>query len=302
MTGRRTHLIIAGVPKAGTTALFEYLAQHPEVYPSRVRETDFFKESGRDLADYEEQFRGATSQRYLLESTPGYVAGGQVIAERVQAALGRPRILVSLRDPVDRFVSHYRMKVRSGAYGDATPSLDAFVEQALSPDASGPPANALRAGAYADRVSTWLDVFEQDMHVVFFDDLRHDVRTVVLDVCGWLDLDTEPVATFDLSPRNSGVRFRSRAVASAAQRLSHRLRPVFQRHPGMRGPLRSAHRRLNGADPDLPADVDAAAACARLAAHYADGNARLAHVLRQAGHDDLPAWLDTGRAPAPSRP
>ena len=40
---RLPNLVIAGVPKAGTTSLFNYLAQHPDICPSDVKETRYFE-------------------------------------------------------------------------------------------------------------------------------------------------------------------------------------------------------------------------------------------------------------------
>lgn len=288
MTLERSHLVIAGVPKAGTTSLFEYLAQHPDVYPSIIRQTAFFKQPG-DLEDYLANFRGATDERWLMESTPGYLARGREVAERIRSTLDTPRVVVSLRDPVDRFVSHYRMKLRADALGARPPSLAQYVEDAVTGSDTAA-ANTLRLGAYADHVTAWHDVFGDSLHIVFFDRLADEPRAVLRELCEWLGIDPAPVAEFDLSPRNRGVRHRSRLVADLAQRASWRLRPFFQRFPATRGILRSLHHVVNGAEPDAVRLDDTAAARQRLEDWYRPSNERLVALLR-GGDRPLPAWL-----------
>jgi hypothetical protein len=288
------HLVIAGVPKAGTTSLFEYLAQHPDVHPSRVRQTAFFKQPSGDLQDYLDQFRGASDGQWLLESTPGYLARGRPVAERIHDLLPGARVVVSLRDPADRVVSHYRMKARAGVLGDPPPTLREFVAAA---DTAGDPwgaANAVRAGDYARHLGEWFDVFGEALRVQFLDDLVADPRHVLRDLCGWLEIDPGAVDSLDLGARNRGVRHRSRALARVAQAASHGLRPVFQRYPRTRGLLRDVHQRVNGARPDTTAAPDDHEVRVELAAHYAPANRDLARLLRDRGHTRLPAWVDAG--------
>src|SRR4028119_1824807 len=89
---RLPNLIIAGVAKAGTTSLFNYLAQHPEVFPSDVKETRYFDalrfgEQLDPLERYAEYFRRRTSERYAVEATPSYFQGGSRTAGAIRPAL-----------------------------------------------------------------------------------------------------------------------------------------------------------------------------------------------------------------------
>ena len=300
MNRQRSHLVIAGVPKGGTTSLFEYLAQHPGIYPSRVRQTAFFKEAGGDLPDYLRHFRGATDEPWLMESTPGYLARGGPVAERLRDVLPSVRVLVSLRDPVDRFVSHYRMKARAGGFGHNPPSLLDFARAADDTSAPGEAANVLAAGRYVEHLPAWEQVLGRDLRVVFFEQLVDDPGHLLRELCTWLDLDVDAVNRFDLSPRNRGVGHRSRGVARIAQGASHGLRPVFQRFPRTRGLLRTLHDAVNTARPDDVAPEDLAAAREHLADRYAVPNSELAAWLSATGHTRLPVWLGGPRPAAPS--
>lgn len=115
---------IAGVPKAGTTALHSALAKHPELYLSPVKEPKFFLTDGPPPteggpgdaktyrehiwrpADYEELFAGAPPAVLKGESTPFYLFS-EVAQERIHALIPQAKLIVVLRDPVERAHSNW---------------------------------------------------------------------------------------------------------------------------------------------------------------------------------------------------
>jgi hypothetical protein len=119
--GRLPNLLIIGVTKAGTTSLFSYLAQHPDICASRRKETEYFSPlrttpSSRlaPLDDYRRNFRHCQGQRFALEATPNYWYGAQQMVAAVERTLDDPHVVISLRDPVDRFWSEYRFMRSKG--------------------------------------------------------------------------------------------------------------------------------------------------------------------------------------------
>jgi len=112
------NFLIAGVQKGGTTALFDYLADEPGVALSRVKETHFFDDDGRDwaspdYADYHAQFDPAGAAA-CGEATPIYLYWPGAL-ERIKAYNPAMRLIVMLRDPVARAWSHWRMEYARGA-------------------------------------------------------------------------------------------------------------------------------------------------------------------------------------------
>src|SRR3712207_4809254 len=102
------NLFIVGAAKAGTTALYDYLAQHPEVFLSRVKEPMFFSREdyyARGLDWYEaEYFGGAEDYPVRAEATPHYLYWSEKVAPRIKEVYGeRPvKFIASFRDPVSR--------------------------------------------------------------------------------------------------------------------------------------------------------------------------------------------------------
>ncbi len=115
---------VAGVPKAGTTALHSALARHPSLYMSRVKEPKFFLTDGPPPAeggpgdvktyrehiwrrdDYEALFAGAPAGALAGESTPFYLYNRDA-QQRIRALIPDAKLIVILRDPVERAHSNW---------------------------------------------------------------------------------------------------------------------------------------------------------------------------------------------------
>ena len=120
--------LIIGAPKAGTTSLHYYLAEHPEVYVySKLKEVRFFAydadnpshaaKGGREFPittweDYQALFDDAAGFPAIGESSPQYL-GSLHAAERIASRLPNVRIIAVLRNPVDRAVSAFLQDVRN---------------------------------------------------------------------------------------------------------------------------------------------------------------------------------------------
>ncbi len=109
--------IIAGVQKAGTTALFDYLGEAPELSLSRVKEVHFFDDEAQDwarpnYAGYHANFEPFDG-RPRGEATPIYLYWPGSL-ERMAAYNPAMRLIVMLRDPVERAWSHWKMEYARG--------------------------------------------------------------------------------------------------------------------------------------------------------------------------------------------
>jgi hypothetical protein len=232
------NFIVIGAAKAGTTALYWYLAEHPEIFMSPMKETNFFaygldaqgrllygdpdvhRFPVRSLADYERLFSAAGGSRAVGEASPIYLECPQA-AGRIRALLPKARLICSLRHPVDRAYSDYQMYIRRrGKRLDPERDLTAASAWAR------PDSRWMQLGRYHEQLKRYLDAFPREqIHVLLFDDMRRDALQAVQDVYRFLGV--QPGFTPDLdAPHNVGGvpgsrllegLFTSRAVRAAIE-------------------------------------------------------------------------------------
>jgi len=300
--GRLPNILVAGVPKAGTNSLFAYLAQHPEICPADEKEVGFFnyynprRHSGEPppVESYMRHFAHCGQQRYAVEATPTYSYGGAPVIEAVRSVLGRPRIIISLRNPVDRLWSAYAFQRTLGNI-TGLQSFDEYLsacEQRRRDGADLVPGDHLHGlyiGYYADYIGGWLEAFGDELRIVFADELARDPAGVVDGLFRWLDLDPTVATAVDLAPRNTTKHARSPRVAKLVFSLKRSTDRLGLLHPAVRRPLRRVYERINAGE--LPERLTPQTR-QRVEDLYRESNAATAQILTAHGYRDLPGWLN----------
>ena len=106
--------LVIGAQKGGSTSLYDYLIQHPEIYSATTKEVHFFSNLyGKGDAWYRAQFHWQKNGVITGEATPYYLFH-PLAAPRIARLIPHVKIIVVLRDPVDRAISHYYHAVRHG--------------------------------------------------------------------------------------------------------------------------------------------------------------------------------------------
>ncbi|MBI3649234.1 MAG: sulfotransferase domain-containing protein [Actinobacteria bacterium] len=293
---RRPNLVIAGVGKAGTTSLFWYLSQHPDICASGVKEPRYFRPPGDGdlppLEGYLRHFAHCGPQRYVLEASPQYFKGGARTIDAIRRTLPDPRLMLMFRNPVDRLWSEYRFK-KSRMTLPADISFDGFVAECERVRDGGLPLSSetspywtLAGGTYADHVTPWLDAFGDALRVGFFEHMAADPPGFVAGVCRWLGVDDVVAGAFNYSVENRSMSYRSRALQRLALAVNEEGRLRNRRR--LKVPLRGLYRALNkGVDQERMSPQ----ARLRLESLFAPSNALLAEALQRRGYADLPGWL-----------
>jgi hypothetical protein len=298
-SSRLPNLVIAGVGKAGTTSLFSYLAQHPYVCASSVKEVNYFTplKHGEELESvdfYAQYFSHCGREKYVMEATPGYFYGGMPLISAMKETLPDTRVLVSLRDPSPRLWSYFNfMKTRLKIEKELT--LDKYLETALDLRARGMdrlreynPYWALSSGFYSDYISDWFETFGSAFRVVFFEDLVKEPRGVITQICDWLGIESGPTSRLNYSAQNQTVLYKNKRLQEMALAVNDRGERFFRRHPEVESALRRIYYRFNKDHEPLRFDP---AARRRLDAVYASSNEALATELSSRGYDQFPEWL-----------
>jgi Sulfotransferase domain len=253
--------IIAGTEKAGTTSVFSYLAQHPEVTASRRKETNFFRSEGT-RADYAAHFPSADGRPVVMEASPAYLGEAQQVIPRMRAMVPDVKLLFILREPVARFVSSYyfhRGKLNLPEDLSLTDYFDACREFA-----AGDPAGRTRIareqrigewylkvlefGCYAGYLRRYFDAFPREqIRVALYDDLCEDPRSFMEGVSDFLGIERRYWANADYRSVNVTFAGRSRGLHRIAVFVNDRLETLLRPRPKLKSAVVSAYKRLNGA-------------------------------------------------------
>ncbi|MEZ5493610.1 MAG: sulfotransferase domain-containing protein [Pseudomonadales bacterium] len=106
------HFLIIGTQKGGTSSLYSALTQHPQILRAARKEVHFFDQHyGRGLAWYERQFPLCQADQITGEASPFYMAH-PLVAQRIAEYCPATKLLVLLRNPADRAISHYHQEFR----------------------------------------------------------------------------------------------------------------------------------------------------------------------------------------------
>ena len=151
MTGRRLAFLVAGVQKAGTSALHDYLSEVPGLQLPPAKELHFFDDEEQDWSapDYDALHRSfVDDDRLRGEATPITLYWPQAL-ERVRAYNPDMRLILLFRDPVTRAFSHWQMEYARGK--ETLPFAAAIREGRARMAASRPTPGFDRVWSYIER-------------------------------------------------------------------------------------------------------------------------------------------------------
>jgi len=210
--------LIAGVEKSGSTSLYHYLRQHPDVFMPNQKEPNFFIDGGsiQTLDDYEALFDGASGAVARGEASVGYM-NDPSSAARIAAVLPDAQILIVLRDPAARAYSHYNMLVEHGVlpsrpYSEVLQQAEERADFAFT---------GLPTSRYAKGLRAFQEAFGENVHVHFFDELKADPLATVRAI--YTQIGVDPSFTPDLTQTYNRTH---RPKSSVLQRLMRRSNPV----------------------------------------------------------------------------
>ena len=218
--------LIAGAMRCGTTSLNAYLREHPEVSVGQPKEVHFFDQNYQRGVDwYLQHFPDSDSSKAVGEASPAYIYYPEV-APRIAATLPEVKILVLLRDPVERAHSHYWHNRSVGreklSFADAIASEPKRLERGREYQARYSYVDRGRYGAQLANMLRFIPI--ERILVQTFDEITSDPATVYSRTCRFLGISD------DFTPENLGqvtnafVEYRSPRLRDLTKGFPRRLR------------------------------------------------------------------------------
>ncbi|MCX5658651.1 MAG: sulfotransferase [Planctomycetota bacterium] len=202
------NFIIIGAAKAGTSSLYHYLRQHPQVYMSPQKETNFFAcGKGRptycgpgddrflnqraivDFAQYQSLFNGAGHAKAIGEASPLYLFHPDAAA-RIRETVPNAKIIAVYRNPIDRAFSSYVYLRRDGRETERTFAGGLKLEEQRRAQNWEWAWQYTRVSRYVEQTKRYLDLFPREqLGLYVYDDLDHEPEPFMRQLFRFLEVD-----------------------------------------------------------------------------------------------------------------
>jgi hypothetical protein len=174
--------LIIGAARSGTGWLAKNLMLHPEVFMHNKKELHYFESQyDKGIDWYKQKFKNADAIA-IGEGTPSYLYYDHV-AELIKKHMPDVKLIVSLRDPVDRAYSHYLFRERERQAQNQTLTFEQKID--ATP-------RLVEEGQYARKLQRYYDIFpKENILVVLYDELKNDPENYLKRVYSFLGVSTE---------------------------------------------------------------------------------------------------------------
>jgi len=292
--------IVAGSAKCGTTSVFHYASQHPDIYLPR-KESFFFISSVHSSAnradplyrrrvisslnDYKSLFADCSAEKVVGEIATGYLYYYKYAIPEIKQVLGDPGIVIILRNPVERAYSGYahllKSRVTNKSFGDQL-RREKYYQQ-NNYDFMW---YLIDLGFYSQQVKAYIENFS-NVKIMLFDDLKNNATTFMQDFFEFVGVDSAFTPDTSIRYNTSGIpsdklhnRFLYQKNIKGFLRRSAKLLFSDKSYKHIRIFLRD---RSLEKTPELPA-----ALYSELLLLYKDD----IHLLQGLVDKDLTSWLD----------
>lgn len=196
---QQANLFIVGAPKAGTTSLYHYLEEHPQVFMSAIKEINFFtfqqiEEQGlyydatpvRSKTDYDALFATVQAETAIGEASVSYLFYPGT-AEKIKDYNPNAKIIMVLRSPIERAFSHYLMDQRLGL-------VTVSFWEVLSAPEKYPMhfQQYVQLGNYYKQCQSYLKAFGKGNVKIFtYESIKSDLSGVVKELYDFIGVDSD---------------------------------------------------------------------------------------------------------------
>lgn len=231
-TIRKPNFLFIGPDKSGSTWLYNALEAHPQVFLPRAKELFFFdKFYGRGWRWYQEYFsRASVGHKVVAELSHDYLFSSEACS-RIAKDLPEVKLMVCLREPVQRAFSAYLYMLKQGRiktdFDAAICDIDELIDH----------------GLYAKHLRPYLNTFKRDqLYVGIFDDLVSHPQEFFSGICNFLDIEAITLPSALLGRSLPAAKPRFQLGAGLARKIGWGVRHLG--FPGLVGRIKS-NRSVN---------------------------------------------------------
>lgn len=194
------NFLIVGAMKAGTTSMYEILRQHSQIAMSSIKEVHFFDIEDNyklGLPFYQTFFKKSNNTLAVGEATPIYIFMPEVPSRIIKLLGDQTKIIILLRNPADRAISHYKMNVqRRIAQDPLLVSLKKNLRRINNNQPSGQEENFIERGLYYSQLKRYFDLFPaENIKVILFEkEFLKQRRKTINDLFDFLNVPRENVS------------------------------------------------------------------------------------------------------------
>lgn len=183
------NLICPGASKSGTTTLYDILKEHPQVYTGTIKEPHFFDTAAyeKGLEYYERSYYpNGGNARVVTDFSPSYMQD-PLIAGKLRQCLGDGiKIIIMLRNPIDRAFSAYQFEKQRG--NEKTADFGIVLRESLEA-AGGHGSKHIEDGLYCSQVKAYYDHFpKENIRLIIFEDFVRHMQESVDDITAFLGI------------------------------------------------------------------------------------------------------------------
>ena len=220
--------IIVGAAKSGTSALYKFLSKYDDVSASRIKEPGFFSHMNqefkyihpitnedlscyviKDLDTYSKLFKKVSDNQILLEASTSYLYNSEITISNIKEIYGEKyndlKIIILLRNPIERAWSHYNMHLQDMTNSlSFHESINNIIVKSRMEKGWGKRYDYISLGKYSDDVKNYTTNFS-NVKIFLYDDFIKEPENIFVELKRFLGIESSYTPSLNRKYNVSGI-------------------------------------------------------------------------------------------------
>jgi hypothetical protein len=196
------NLIVPGFPKSGTSSLFDYLCQHPDIYNPKIKEPHMYAFDDRylnrfstdDSFNFKRFYANTENYKYIPDASTIYLRSDKAL-KRIKEDTDNAKIIIIARDPIERVFSHYNwLKMSGNKQYKFQKEIKVEHSNNFSPlnHIKGNYKNYIQFSLYGEQLKRCFEIFEhKNIYITSLERLKNNFEEVLNEI--FKHLEIEPI-------------------------------------------------------------------------------------------------------------